>query len=213
MTQFERTFNLMQKPWVMVLYLVLIILAYHFVDIPLATYFHQLDLRTNLFELKVLTAFGKVFIYVVLFALTGLYFRYVGNAVYEARSWYLLACILIPNLVCLILKVALSRARPDLLFSSDVFGFYWFKLTASYWSLPSGHTTTVIGLAAGLGVLFPKYFYAFLALAFLVISTRVLLYYHYLSDVMTGFYLSILVIGVLTQYIKKNQYFSKAWIK
>ena len=214
MTQFERTYNLMKNPWTILVYIVLVILAYHFVDRPLATYFHQLDLRTNLHILNLLTGLGKVTIYVVLFTLAGLYFRFIGtNPVYEARSWYLLACVVLANLLCLILKTSLGRARPDLLFTSNIFGFYWFKGTALYWSLPSGHTTTVVSLAGGFGVIFPKYFYAFLGLAFLIVLTRVLLYYHYLSDVMTAFYLCILVVGVFTQYIKRNQYLSKAWIK
>ncbi|MCL9685619.1 phosphatase PAP2 family protein [Legionella maioricensis] len=214
MTQFEKTYNLMKKPWAILLYLVLVILAYHFVDRPMASYFHQLDLRANFHILNLLTTLGKVIIYVVLFTLAGLYFRYIAtNPVYEARSWYLLACVVIANLVCLILKTSLGRARPDLLFTSNIFGFYWFKTTALYWSLPSGHTTTVISVASGFGVIFPKYFYAFLGLAFLIVLTRVLLYYHYLSDVMTAFYLCILVVGVFTQYIKRNQYLSKAWVK
>jgi membrane-associated phospholipid phosphatase len=214
MTQFEKTYNLMKNPWTILVYTVLVILAYHFIDRPLATYFHQLDLRTNLHILNLLTGLGKVIIYVVLFAVAGLYFRFIGtNPVYEARSWYLLACIVLTNLLCLMLKTSLGRARPDLLFTSNIFGFYWFKTTALYWSLPSGHTTTVVSLASSFGVIFPKYFYAFLGLAFLIVLTRVLLYYHYLSDVMTAFYLCILVVGVFTQYIKRNQYLSKAWIK
>lgn len=200
MTQFEHTFNLMKKPWSITIYLVLIILAFNCIDKPLATYFHQFDLRANLYPLNYLTELGKSSVYVILFILITLYFRYIAaNPKYEARSWFLLGCIIIPNLVCLVLKVILGRARPELLFTINAFGFYWFKTKALYWSFPSGHTTTIVGLASGLGVLFPKYFYAFLAMAFLVILTRVLLYYHYVSDVMTAFYLSILVVGMLTR--------------
>jgi membrane-associated phospholipid phosphatase len=214
MTQFERTFNLIKKPWAMVVYAVLVILAYQFVDKPLAIYLHELDLRTNLHVLNILTSTGKVFIYVVLFAFLGLFFRYVRtNFVYEARSWYLLACVVVSNLICLILKTTLGRARPDLLFTNNDFGFYWFKLSSSYWSFPSGHTTTVISLAAGLGVIFPKYFYAFLVPAFFVVLTRVLLYYHYLSDVMTALYLCLLVVGLFTQYIKRIKYLIGVWTK
>ena len=212
MTQFEKTFNLMKNPWSIAIYIVLIILAYHFIDIPLASYFHQLDIRTNLHMLNLLTFLGKDILYVALFLLAGLYFRYIRtNSVNEARSWYLLACIIIANLICLIIKVILGRARPDLLFSINAFGLYWFKFSGQYWSLPSGHTTTVISLAAGLGVVFPRFFYVFLVLAFFIVLTRVVLYYHYLSDVMTAFYLSILVIGLLTQYLKRNNYLSKVW--
>ncbi len=214
MTQYEKLFNLMKKPWCIVIYFTLVILAYNFVDLHLAIYFHQLDARNHLHFLKYLTEFGKVSIYVVLFTLLGLFFRYIRmNNVYEARSWYMLGCVLIANLVCLVVKVILSRARPELWFSIHAFGFYGLKTKSLYWSLPSGHTTTIVSIVSGLGVLFPRYFYLYLVFAFCVILTRVVLYYHYLSDVMTAFYLSVLVVGIFTQYIKGNQYLSKAWIK
>src|SRR5580704_2663519 len=141
MTQFERTFNLVKKPWVIALYAVLLGLVFIFVDKPLAMYFHQLDLRACLHVLNYFTEAGKVAVYVILFALMGLYFHYIRvRPEYEAKSWYMLGCVLIANLVCLVIKIVLGRARPELLFSINAFGFYWFKIKASYWSLPSGHT-------------------------------------------------------------------------
>ena len=205
MTQFEKTICFMKKPWVIGLYVILVILSYVYIDRGLASYFHQFDLRTSIHALNYLTALGQWLAYIALFLLAGLYFRFVRvNSVYEARAWYLLGCVLVANLVCLVLKVALSRARPDLLFSSNEFGFYWFKHKSAYWSFPSGHTTTVISLAAGLGVLFPRYFFLALAIALLVAATRVLLYYHYLSDVMTAFYLSLLVVGFFYSVFEKK---------
>ena len=127
------------------------------------------------------------------------------NPVYESRSWYLLGCVFVANLVCFVCKVTLGRARPDLLFASNEFGFYWFKLSKFYWSFPSGHTTTVVSLAVGLGVLFPRYFYIALTVALLVAASRVLLYYHYLSDVLSAFYISLLVVGFFTGYLKDKK--------
>ena len=117
----------------------------------------------------------------------------------------MLACLLLVNLFGFVLKIILSRARPDLLFDGNLFGFYWFKFSDLYWSFPSGHSITVVSLASGLSVLFPKYFYALFAVAFLVIVTRVFLCFHYLSDVMTGAYLSVLVVGFFTQSIKRGR--------
>ncbi|RUR27550.1 phosphatase PAP2 family protein [Legionella qingyii] len=210
MTQFEKLFNFMKKPWVIIFYAIFVILAYYFLDRLLAIYFHQLNLETKLPFLGVLTALGKWIAYIVLFFIAGLYFRYIQvNTVYENRSWYLLGCVLLANLVCLILKVALSRARPELLFASNEFGFYWFKLSSNYWSLPSGHTTTVMSLAAGLGILFPRYFYVLLVVALLVAASRILLCFHYLSDVMSAFYISLLVVGFFTEYVKRKNWFHK----
>jgi membrane-associated phospholipid phosphatase len=203
MTPFEKTIYFMKKPWVVSLYVILVVIAYHYVDADLALYLHQFNFRNNLYVLNYLTLLGQWSIYVVFFLCLGLGFHLSKNPVAKARTWYLLGCVVTANLVCWVLKIILSRARPELLFTSNQFGFYWFKLKSTYWSFPSGHTMTVVSLASGLGVLFSRYFYILLFLAVLVAATRVLLYYHYLSDVMTGFYLGLLIISMFTHYLKK----------
>jgi membrane-associated phospholipid phosphatase len=207
MTQFEKTFHIMKNPVVFLFYTVLVILTYQFADRPIALYFHHFDPRTHIHGLNILTSFGKWSIYILLFSLAGLFFRYVRqNKPMETKAWFLLGCIVVPNLVGFVIKIILSRARPELLIAQGSFGFYWIKLNDFYWSFPSGHTITVVSLAAGLGVLFPKYFYTLLGLALLVVMSRVFLYFHYLSDVMAGFYLAILVVGIFTEYLQRNHY-------
>jgi membrane-associated phospholipid phosphatase len=214
MTQYEKMYNALRNPWVLLVYAILLVLAYFFADQPLALFFHHLQLRVTSHGLNVLTLFGKAILYLVFFTLAGLYFRYVNKqAIYEQGSWYLLGCVLIPNLFCFVFKIALSRARPDLLFTSHYYGFYWFKLKDIYWSFPSGHAITTAALASGLGVLFPRYFYAFLSIALLVTLSRVLLYRHYLSDVMLGFYVSILLVGYFTDYLCKHGYLKKLLVE
>lgn len=198
-TPFERLLHCMKKPWAMILYALLVVLIYHLVDKSVATYFYHLDLRVHGYALRGISFLGQALIYLVLFSLAGLYFRYFKrHPIYEARAWYWLICIVIPNLFCWFLKIILGRARPELLFAHHFFGFYWLQWSSSYWSFPSGHTMTVMGLAAGLAVVFPKFTYAFFLLAFFVALSRVLLYYHYISDVMVGFYLSVLLVGLFT---------------
>ncbi|MFI4919856.1 MAG: phosphatase PAP2 family protein [Legionellales bacterium] len=205
MTPFNRTFNLLKNQWAIIGFIVLVVLTYCYLDKPVAIYFHQLDLRKNLKILLLLTTLGRWEIYVALFFMAALYFRYMKkNSIYERNSWYLLACLLLANILNLVLKIGLSRARPDLLFASNLFGFYWFKLNEYYWSFPSGHAVTITALASALGVLIPRYFFVFLGVAVLVALSRVLLYHHYLSDVMTGAYLGLLTVGFFTQYMKKQ---------
>lgn len=205
MNQFEQLYTMMKKPWVIILYVLLVVLVYNFADKPTAAYFYHLDLRTNAPILRLFTALGKWVIYVAAFLCLGLFFRYgKKNPLAEKKIWFLLACVVLVNLVGLVLKIVFSRARPELLFTGDLFGFYWFQFNDLYWSFPSGHSLTIAGVAAGLGVLFPRYLYVFLVIALLVISTRVVLYFHYLSDVMTGFYLGFLLVGAFNSSIKKH---------
>ena len=117
-------------------------------------------------------------------------------------------CLIIPNLICLILKMLLGRARPDLLFLDHSYGFYGLHLTqAKYWSYPSGHTTTIISLLYGIHWIFPRYNRLCILIGVLLISTRVLLNYHYLSDVVATAGLTLLELLVMMRIMRHYSWF------
>lgn len=177
--------------------------SYCFFDQSIATWFYDQDSRQRLFWLYGFTALGQWKLYILLFAGLIAYFRwYKKDSDQEGRIWYLLACVLSVNLVGLILKVILGRARPELFLFDQLFGFYWFKFSGAYWSFPSGHTITSVSLAFGLSVLFPRYRYAFFAVALMVCFSRIALYYHYLSDVLASAYLSVAGVGLVTRILR-----------
>lgn len=188
----DNLYQLIKKPMFLAFSLFLVIMAYFYVDRSVAQACHDLHLRSYL-ALQLISAFGKWSLYAALFAIGGLYFRFVRpNTVLERRFVFLLGCVLVPNVLSSILKVIVSRARPDLLFSANEFGFYWFQLQDIYWSFPSGHAVTVAALLVGLWALFPRYVLIYFALAVVISATRVLLYKHYVSDVLFGFYVGLL---------------------
>lgn len=200
MTVFERIFHWIKKPQSVALFLIVVLLGYFFVDRPLAYAMYELQLRGYVL-LNLLTNLGKWSLYAAWFVIAGLYFRYLRkNPLFERRAWFLVGCVLLPTIVNGLLKVTLSRARPDLLFLNGDYGFYWFQFKDLFWSFPSGHAMTCGALLAGLGVLFPRYFGAVFVMAILVCATRVLLYKHYLTDVVVGFYLGLLITGFYCQY-------------
>lgn len=204
MTVYEKTFHWMKKPQSIILLLLLLSVGYFFVDKPLAFAAYGLQLRDNVM-LTLLTNLGKWSLYAAWFAIAALYFRYLRiNPLYEHRAWFLFGCVLLPTLVNGVLKVTLSRARPDLLFLNGDYGFYWLQFKDLYWSFPSGHAMTCGALVAGLSVLFPRYFWGVLSLAVLIAATRVLLYKHFLTDVLFGFYLGVLITGFYSQYFRES---------
>jgi len=214
-TPFERLLKIMIKPYVLMSYLALIILSILYADRPIAYYFHAFNFHWGLPFLKGLTLFGASIFYIGPLFILALYFRYVHvNKVWEKRSWFLWLCVFIPNSICLLLKIGIGRARPDLLFKEHLYGFYGFKTHAPYWSFPSGHTTTVMGLMFGLCILFPRYSYAYLLFGVLVVITRVMLTHHYLSDVLTAGYLTLIEVGLLYYWLKsKNRLLDKQVLK
>lgn len=205
-TPFDRVLKIMIKPWVAISFFAFVMFAFFYIDQPLADYFHNLDFKKTLPFLALLswlTKLGLGSIYLLGFLVIALFFRYIHkNRQWEARSWFLWLCILIPSTICLCLKVCLGRARPRMLFDGQWYGFYGFKTNPFFWSFPSGHTTTIIGLVFGLSILFPRYGYAFIFSGLMVASSRILLIHHYLSDVLATSYLTLLEIGGMLYWLR-----------
>lgn len=202
-------FTVMTKPIVVVLTCVGIVLCMFYVDNPLAYDLMALDLDHRFPFLQWVTELGLGSLYLIPLPLLALYFRYGHrNHLYEVRTWFLWGCALIPSALCLVLKILLGRARPELLFNAHLYGFYGLQLKALYWSFPSGHTSTVMGFVFGLCVLFPRYSLAFMVPGLIVVSSRVFLTHHYLSDVLAASYFSLLEVALLHWWLKQRPYFS-----
>lgn len=103
------------------------------------------------------------------------------------------------GLLANLIKVNVVRVRP-LAYTFDgpvqeTFG-PWLEsnaFTSAYQSFPSGHTTTAVGLALALGIVYPRARGLFFSLAVLVGLHRVCVGAHYLSDVFAGAALGYLV--------------------
>jgi membrane-associated phospholipid phosphatase len=214
MTLFERLFSFMIKPQVILGYLVMVVLSYYFVDKNLALLLFSYHINEHYAFLNGLTLLGDSKVFLVGFLIVALATRYIShNRIWEERAWFLWLCVLVPNLICLILKMMLGRARPDLLFQDNLYGFYGFHHDALYWSMPSGHTTTVMGVAFGLSILFPRYSWAYFIGALTIVATRVLLLQHYLSDVLIATFLAFIEVGILWFVLRRQECLQQVLIK
>lgn len=212
MSPFDRLFSIMTKPLAIILFLALILCLYLDFDKPLAYYFYVLDLRDQIPVLSFLTRLGLGVIYIPTFLALALIFRFISaNPRWEARAWFLFLCVTIPGLICFFLKIVLGRARPSMLLYNQLYGFYGLKGNAHYWSFPSGHTTTIMGLILGLSILFPRYFFAFILVGITVALSRVFLSHHFLSDVLFAAYLALVEVGVLLYILRRKSWLTPVW--
>lgn len=196
------------NPITLLLVIALITVSYWYVDRPLVNWLFNLNLRENFPILTWVTYFGNSGIDLVLFFVAALFFRYgYVNSLWEERAWFLWLCVALSNVVCGVLKVLLGRARPDLWLQAHEYGFSWLKMDSLHMSFPSGHTTTMMSIAFGFCVLFPRYWILFVLAGMLVAFSRVLLLQHYLSDVLAAMYLTLLVVTSLVYILRK-----KGWL-
>jgi membrane-associated phospholipid phosphatase len=204
----------MIKPQALLGYLAMVVFSYYFVDKNLALLLSSYHLNEHYAFLNALTVLADSKLFLVGFLIAALGMRYIfHHPIWEERAWFLWLCVLVPNLICLILKMMLGRARPNLLFQNNLYGFYGFHHDALYWSLPSGHTTTVMGVAFGLSILFPRYSWVYFISALMIAATRVFLLQHYLSDVLTATFLACIEVGILRFVLRRQQFLQQVLIK
>jgi lipid A 4'-phosphatase len=177
------------------------------IDRPVARYCHRFGPGIHaLFDL--ITRLGLGYGYLTVFALAFAALHW-GGALPRLRPLaapmralsavpaFLFAAVAVSGLAVDLLKVAIGRTRPKLLFAAHLYGFDGFALRPDYWSFPSGHTATIVALAAALTILWPRHvlFYAFFAA--IVALGRVVVGAHYPSDVMAGAFIAV----VTTHYV------------
>lgn len=207
MNQREKMLAMIKSPWFTLSFLTAITISFIYFDRPIAVHFAYLDWGKQTDFFHHVTNLALSGFYLTSLALLAIFFRYVNkNKLWSNRAWFLWLSVAIPAVVVLILKMVFGRARPELFIHHDLYGFFWFQTQASYWSFPSGHTTTIMGLMAGFAFLFPKFRYAFIGTGLLIAFTRIILQRHFLSDILVASYLSIIEVALIYFIVKRNNW-------
>lgn len=112
-------------------------------------------------------------------------------AVYKKKSaarpfLILTIAVAFSYLICFLLKGILGRARPELLFTENLYGFFFFSKNFSYQAFPSGHATTIAAVCATASCFFPRYSIPLVILALMMGFSRVVTGAHFLSDIFAG---------------------------
>lgn len=178
------------------------ILAILWIDRPLALFLHEHREWKPAAETVQRLGFGTP--YLVSFGLAFIALRW-GGLLPRLRPWagwmreaslvpaFFLASIAASGLAVDLLKIVFGRTRPKLLFADGTYDFGWLGLAADYWSFPSGHTAVVAALATALWCLWPRHFLFYITLASVVAASRVVTGAHFLSDVVAGAFVAVLV--------------------
>lgn len=79
------------------------------------------------------------------------------------------------------------------LIQDHVYGFNWFQSGSAYESFPSGHTAFTVACLVSLCWMYPKFRIIWILIALAVALSQIILYYHFLSDVIAGALLGSLI--------------------
>jgi membrane-associated phospholipid phosphatase len=117
---------------------------------------------------------------------------------------YFFLAIAVSGVICNVFKIMVGRARPSEFFSAHLYGFYFWKFSNGFWSMPSGHATVVSAAATAGYLILKRWGWLLLLAVVLVFFGRMMCRAHYLSDVMAGGYLGFLSSYWLYQLKEKS---------
>jgi lipid A 4'-phosphatase len=191
------------------------IAAMLWIDRPLADFF-----RKDGAGLQPLFAtvqdFGLGYPYLVLSGLAFAFLRW-GGELARLRPWaaemratayipgFIFVAVGAAGLAADALKILVGRTRPKLLFADGTYDFTWFGLRADHWSFPSGHATTAAALMAALWCLWPRPLWLYVAAAALVAASRVVAGQHFLSDVIAGAAIGVVVTRAIATWLLRQR--------
>lgn len=201
---FDKFISIISSPIFLIIWLVLMVFSYFFFDKSIAFYFQPHD--TWLYTISNwITPFGYPSYYIILFIILALIgYIWDPKARLGSGSLFIVTSLIITLIVQFILKIVLGKARPEMLFEYNQFGFYFFQTTNDFWSLPSGLITTVTALFLSLAYLFPRYWLWFVIITVLLSLTRLVVTVHFLFDVMASLYIMFIIVIWLADIFKRK---------
>lgn len=201
---------------------VFVMVAYFYIDKPVAIWLAHDPTLTHSHLLKFFTFISLLFWGVVCF----IYIYEVIRYAYRRSSYFDKVILLLAHSIVIasffkdVLKLIFGRYWPETfvfnnlsLLRNNVYGFAWFHGDVVYGSFPSGHTTTIVAASTVLWFTYPRWRWVYVLLVILVIIGLIGLDYHFVSDVIAGGFLGwavayylLMMSGNLTNKIIIDRY-------
>ncbi len=174
------------------------------IDKPVARYFKTAITPEIFGFFRTITVLGDASGFIVVGAVAVLAFKTLAHFAITDEHFlryrrlgqvavFFLASMLASGILVNILKFLIGRLRPRYLFESDLYGFQPLNWEWAMNSFPSGHSQAIFAAMTALWVIYPRYDVAYFILAGLIAFSRVAITVHYLSDIVMGGLLAIIV--------------------
>lgn len=170
------------------------VIGYFAFDLPIAKFCKAVfsDFRTRR-ALKDISKLGIATVYLICAGVGFVFFKFIRKReIWSNRSLFVFLSISLSGILVTIIKFILGRYRPKMFFEEELYGFQLFQLKGKLTSFPSGHASTIVALMLSLYLIAPKYRVIYFVIALVVVMSRVAVYHHYLTDVISGAYVAVI---------------------
>ena len=189
----------------------------HDLDVGLYNYFSKLSYGFGTTHLKdffiSITGLGDSFWYfsiiffIFLFSFLGFKTKIISlnNFLYLKNfSLFCFSYLLLVGLTTQIIKHVIGRPRPNHTDFSSNFIFNFFSTDSAFHSFPSGHSSTIIAVTLIACLVIPGLRIFFYTCGFLIALSRVVVGAHFVTDVIAGGVLSIMLFKILNLFFEKK---------
>ena len=192
-----------------------IIISFNFLDRPIE-YFMYYHLQNTAFHsfgsiVGTYTTSNILCVIALIFCFIAGYFSLKGRKS-RAKPYALVGFSFFTSyFIALALKFIFARYRPDLLIHMNLYGFHFLSMKDAFNSFPSGHTIASAAIAFSLCCLTKNRLLQTLLIAYasMVGMCRLFAGAHYLSDVLTSYYIAMMVVMYFNNLIMTNTIFKK----
>ncbi len=186
----------------------LVIICYFFIDKPIAFWAYHAQLRqiNGLHEAQQLS---EIFFVLVPLIYIYIFLRFCyGKHNYHDHALMLCAhAYVITTAMKSVFKFIFGRYWPmtfvndnPSLIEDGAYGFNYFHLGSAYQSFPSGHTAVIFTGATVVWLLYPRLRWLSVIACALVVIGLIANYYHFVSDIIAGAFLGIIVAVSLVKF-------------
>lgn len=127
------------------------------------------------------------------------------RAVRTVAAGYVFAAVALSGIVASLTKHIVGRARPRHFDETGIWSSHFLSGDSSWASFPSGHATTAMALATGLGLLFPRLRPALICAGLWIAFSRLATRAHYPSDVLAGCMLGALTAWLMARLLARHR--------
>jgi len=169
-------------------------------DITYFLYIHRDSFEAFKSLLKIVSTIGHynfVFYISSFIILLSIFFKSLRKYIF-----ILCLCLVLSDSAIMLFKFIFGKARPELFLKKGIYGFYFFKSNKNYSSIPSGHTLLNSSIAFSFYIKNKKLGFYLILWSILVGISRILLFMHYLGDVLLSFGMGCLI-AVLVVKLEK----------
>jgi len=176
-------------------------LSYHLLDRSIALWVHTLPRWVD-DTAKWVSVLGRSELCLVPLAVAFALLHWRQRHADAARCAFVFTAVATATLLVQILKYLCGRYRPKLFLEDGLYGLQFLTMGREGYdntSMPSGHTATVFAFAMAMAIIFPRLRWLWFVLAVPIALSRVFTESHYLSDVIAGACIAILITLAIEQ--------------